>query len=1211
MMEAINDRVTQGTLRSTDGRTLPLQRTDVEALLTGPVADVVVRQRFRNDSATAIEAVYLFPLPHDAAVYRMEFRIADRVVRGVVKEKAEARRDYERARGEGRAATLLEEDKPALFTLSVANVAPGATLDVELAYQEVIAYDDGRWRFAFPMVAPEHYREGVAPSTREALAPPRVPSGERANDVSIEVSVRDTVDDLACSSHPVDVVSEGAASRVKLRSGASLGNRDFVLTWRAGAAGVRPLVRFERKPGEAGTFLLVVTPSIPKDTTERVGAHDELKAVRCGNCGGVVSDLSSIREIPGLGPVVPCAFCGALLAPGTETYARATRARDVLILLDRSASMRHAVTLARQAVETLLANLGADDAVQLVAFDHDRVALDGVGTRYLPMSPELIAQAGRFLSGVAPRGGTELDEMFAHLASMPVRSERTRVVVLITDAAVGNEGRLLRQLTTQLNGARLFVLGVGPAVDRRLVARLAQVGGGAHDIVDAGSDATATLARFARRVREGGPVLTNLTLWWEAAGLAGVDPQPLPDLYGGEPVRVLGRFSGTGPSRLVLTATTSGGRAFRQELAVELPSTSQQVPGLARLWARRRVTALTAQAESDPAHAREVRAEALSLSLTHAIVSAYTALVAEDLHVSVAKRRVRKGRLVVERGEFAGRAVLLEGERVVIGRIAGCQLTLQDASVSRHHAEVTNEDDGFVVRDLDSVNGTSVNGARVREARLEVGDLVAMGGVTLRYEHVTGEGSDAFFEVAPSTRVVVPSRSVDAETSYAVQGEVMAPLDDAEGASRGEAADGFFASKSVMRASTGSRPAPAAPHKRASVAAPGGAPLPPAQAAREHEATSMHLRSIGETSMAAPMPRSAGPMPMSAAHGSPPLPPSPGAPLRRAPPAAYGRSQTTSSRVPQSPLEVPGSEPYPEHELQWLQPRLRGELDLVFLVDETGSMGSYIDEVRTRLVELVDALRASTLCRSLRLGVVSYRDHPPQDATYASHVVPLTSEIDKVRIAVQSLSAEGGGDGPESVTDGLYDLVRLDWRASAVKAVVWFGDAPPHGVEPQGDAFPQGCPCGHHWYAQAENCREMGITIYAIGCLPGLRSFVAAEGVFRTVARATRGSFLPLREAGLLVPLIAGAAVSELDRERIDLYVEELLRAWGPSLAQTDEAERVRWITEAFARNNLRARSMIVDESQGIAGPQRFRAVTHDDIAGSLHRLRTVGRVAV
>lgn len=308
---------------------------------------------------------------------------------------------------------------------------------------------------------------------------------------------------------------------------------------------------------------------------------------------------------------------------------------------------------------------------------------------------------------------------------------------------------------------------------------------------------------------------------------------------------------------------------------------------------------------------------------------------------------------------------------------------------------------------------------------------------------------------------------------------------------------------------------------------------------------------------------------------------------------------------------LPGSEPYSDEELAWFRARNRGELDLVFLVDETGSMGSYIAQVRKHLLDLVTELKASPLCRMLRLGIVSYRDHPPQDHTYASKVIPLTDDIEKIRREVERLTASGGGDGPESVTDGLYDLVRLDWRPSAARAVVWFGDAPPHGVEPHGDAFPNGCPCGHHWYTQAESCREMGVTVYAIGCLPGLRSFKGAEAVFKQVAETTHGVYLPLREASLLVPMIVGAATSELDRQRVDEHVADLVTEAGAAFADTTESERVRWLSKALEEKGIRVRGMAFDPNASAPAPMRFRAVTAQDVTGSLDRLRYQGRVTV
>lgn len=831
--------ITQGTLQTRAGRALPLQRTEVRATVTGPVAEVEVRQVFRNDTDTAIEAVYLFPLPHDASVHRMLFRIEDRVVQGVVKDKAEARRTYEKARAEGRAATLLEEEKPALFTLSVANVAPGATIEVELGYQELVAYDDGRWRFVFPLVAPERYRD-PPPAAAGALAPPRMPTGQRAGDVSLEVLVRGEghVESLRSPTHPVTArYTDDGVPVVSMLPGDTLPNRDFVLTWQAGDTGVRPALRFERHPGQTGTFLLVVTPSVPKDLTERTGGAGDLKALKCGNCGGAVTDLASIREIPGLGPVVPCGYCGAILSPGTEVVTRARRPRDVLVLVDRSASMRATLPTVRRAVRALLDALAPGDGAQLMAFDHDRVAFDHDGSRFAVVSPELITQAERFLSELRPRGGTELEAALARAAALPPRDGRTRVVVAITNAAVGNTGRLLRRVPELLGpSTRLFVLGAGPAVDRRLVAALARAGGGASDVIDPGArgdDLEETLRRFARRVREGGPVLTNLTLYWQGATMVDVYPKALPDLFGGEPLRVLGRFDAAGPTKLILTAATSDGRPFRQELDVVLPAHTPTAPGLGRLWARRHVEALAARADAEPSVAAALREEATALLIAHRIVGPFTSLVAEDLVVSVKPRAVRKGVLQVVAGPVVAPPFVLDRPHVRVGRVSTADLQLNDPTVSREHCEVVLEGDDWIVRDAHSANGIEVDGKMVRRAVLQPGSRVVLGGCTLRFDRL-----DDTFGVAPAQRVDVEGPATAAvDTGAAPQAdgpgkgravaEASAAFADDEAdfdlhAMLGEGGGDFLGLRDGTEASASSAPEA---RKRASTT---GAPPPPA-----------------------------------------------------------------------------------------------------------------------------------------------------------------------------------------------------------------------------------------------------------------------------------------------------------------------------------------------------------------------------------------------
>lgn len=1094
--------ITEGTMRSTTGAELPLRRTDVRAKVRGPVADVEVRQTFENDAKDAIEAVYLFPLPHGASVHTLVFTIGGRVVRGAVKEKEEAKRAYERARAQGRAATLLEEERPNLFTLSVANVAPGALIEVTLGYQEMLAYDGGDWRFVFPMVASERYHAGRPTKLSSAIGQPsravqtdevtdahrirplRPATGKRAANVTMEIDL-DPMGAIDAPSSPTHAITVTPATdgrfAIRLASESTLPNRDFVMRFASRADGVRPRAYFTRENGKAGTFLLTITPPA-KPAPDLVVSEGSV--VKCANCGAGLTDIQKLVDVAGIGPAWKCAHCGVFVSADRTRASTLNRAlpRDVVFLVDRSRSMRQsALEAARRTVRMVMDRLGVDDAVQMFAFDHDRVAADGSGERWLPRSRDVIAKLDAFLDTLAPRGGSEMEEALVRAAKLPVREGRSRIVVLVTDAAIGNEGKLLRRVPEILGErTRLFVLGVGPSVNRWLVQRLATVGGGASDVIAAQGEIETVGPRFAARVRHGGPVLTNLRLVWEDAMPAEVYPSPLPDLFGGQALTLTGRFVGTGPSRLVLLGTAATGLPFRQEIDVDLPIQADEIPGLERLWARRCIDARLEHLAMHPEDAGDVRIEVSALALRHGLVSPYTALVAEDSEVATTSpaRRV----------DVAAFAEVMEEEEEITG---------------------------------------------VREFAPFPSDEVS---------------ADCFEVSACRSKVSDAPYESDDDTGAMLRSAMPRP------------AAGMAMPMSASRSYGGRAPGPD------TLRAPAPASLP-------SEPLAVKSRGIGSS--------------LGTTLGSV------GGFVRD----LFGSAARTT-RFDPSALR-PSSDAYAN---DILAKSSGGELDLVFLVDETGSMGAYIEEVKDRLLEMIEALRAAPLCKSLRLGLVSYRDHAPEDDTFVSRVVPLTSDVAAIAKGVRRMEARGGGDTPEAVTDGLYDVARMAWRPNASRVVVWVGDAPPHGVLPNGDAFPKGCPCGHHWYTQAESCREMGIVIHA-ACAG---SCSTTRQVMDTVAKTTRGFALGLADASTLVPLIVAVAENELDKQLIEARVLEIVAAHEGALANADENERVRWVTDVLRDQNVRPRRMVGDTRA-----LRFRSLEPTDVEEALDGLRRAGRVAV
>jgi Ca-activated chloride channel family protein len=1133
------------------------------------VASVEVRQSFKNPTGDSLEATYLFPLPHQASVFGMQFRIGERTVKGLIKEKEEARRAYQAARAQGRAATLLEQDRPNLFTLSVANIAPHATIEVLLQYQELVTFDDGEWRFVFPMVAGERYNppEMVTDPTR--VKPPSPRRKKRASPITVDVQLFGAQKPDS-PSHALKIDDIAGGYRVSLAE-ETVPNRDFVLRWGQHGQGLHPSIWFQREKGKPGTFC-VCLPAPRKAAAVQAQAPVSGKGMGCGNCGAPFEGEHAVSEIPLLGPAWRCDYCGVFHRVEPAVAKSGPTGKDVVFLVDGSASMK-TLGVAPKLVKQTLALLEPQDAFAIISFHHDLIRLS---EDWLPCDGPSIKRAEEFLGGLRSRGGTEL-ELALKAAGEAPRPDRTRVVVLLTDAAVGNEGRLLRHLPQWLGDARLYVLGLGPACNRYLIDKLALHGKGAFDVAVA--DEPEVLRRFAERVKEAGPILRGLSVSLDGATSMEVYPRGDLALFSGQSVLLAGRYVGSGPARLQITGFTAQGADFRQELLVEVPESAAEADGLERIWARMRIEDLQDQLTHRPETLSDVRLEVLGLALKHQLMSPYTALVAEDSEVSVDPKAPLR-QMEVERAEVVAAPLDFAEERET-GSLA------EPAGAPMRCAAPSAVESGWLGSD-----------AVTFEAEMDYfgSPPGAVAGSTASGDLFSDErsGGAALFDAAD-----------DGAECWA--DEEMADdlfLDDDEGCAfeledaPPEPPRHSLASRvvSFFSKSSPSAPPSAAPSAAPSAPSPAAAPSPPPPPPPPGFSVAEALKSVWIEPSPSPPSTPGG-------WGSEPF-------ARRAPePTARRRSWEAEDEEdgwgptpPQGqapPVQAIGLKPtYSEEELARARELMKGRLDLVFLVDETGSMGPYIEQVQRHLLALVQALRKSPLCQALRLGLVTFRDHPPQDSSFVTRVVPLTDKIDDVVKGVRRMIASGGGDGPEAVTDGLNELLSLDWDHDAARLVVMVGDAPPHGVEPGGDGFPDGCPCGRHWHTQAESCREMGITVHCVGCA-GITNFLGAEQVFQLVARTTGGLYLPLNRAELLIGLVSSLADRELDRQRIERLVEEVYTAHQAALEQADPPEQVRFITETLLAQDVRTLDLACG-TLGRSGKLAFRKVRATDVEMAL-----------
>jgi Ca-activated chloride channel family protein len=585
---------------------MPLRRTGVDIDVRGLVAAATVSQTYTNDTDEPLEAVYVFPLSHQAAVYDLEIRIGDRVIRSVVQERAEAKRTYEAAKREGRRAALVEQERPNVFTASVAHVLPGDRIDVRIRYVEPLAWDGGRVRLVFPLVVGPRYVPGGAlgtgsgtgwaadtdavPDASRLTPPVRHPQARPAHEVAMRVRLDAGValSEIVSPSHPIAVAEgEAGVKTVTLAAARALPNRDFVLELRREDA-AQPRAALFLSPDEAGAethFMLVAYPPSAQAADER----------------------------PPL---------------------------EMLFLMDRSGSMAGtSIEQAREALLQALDRLRPDDRFNVVAYDHGFHAL---GPAAVPAGPEELAAGRRFVRKLHPGGGTEMLPALEHLLAMPPSEGALRYVVVLTDGCLGNEDQIFTALERRLGSARLFVVGIGSAPNHHLAAKMARFGRGTFSHIADVSEVREQMGRLLDRIES--PVLSDLTLSWQGVEARDVFPGRVPDLFLAQPLLLFGRFDGPPRGALVLEGTAASG-AYREELALEAESRTFH-PGITTLWARQRVDELMdgwRRAGSDEERLA-VRRRIVADALRYRLVTRFTSLVAvEDVPVNsdASLRRVR------------------------------------------------------------------------------------------------------------------------------------------------------------------------------------------------------------------------------------------------------------------------------------------------------------------------------------------------------------------------------------------------------------------------------------------------------------------------------------------------------------------------------------------------------------------------------------------
>ncbi len=565
---------------------LPLQHTEVSARISAWVASVDVEQKYRNPYAEKIEAVYVFPLPENAAVTGFIMQIGDRRIRAIIREREEAERIYRDARARGHVASLLTQERPNLFTQSVANIEPGKEIDIRITYFHTLRYDDGSFEFVFPMVVGPRYisgaqtsgdhAQGRAPPTDAVPDAPRVtppvlkPGTRSGHDIAMTVALDAgiPVGEIASPTHAVDVERDGETRAiVRLRAGDDIPNRDFVLRYRVAGDAPR-YAMLTRRDEDGGTFALLAVPP---------------------------SDLEGLPRTP----------------------------REMIFVIDCSGSMNgYPIQHAKAAVRRCLRSLDPADTFQVISFSNTATLL---GAHPLPATPDNIRRGLSYVDALDGGGGTEMLSGIRAALRFPHDPEKLRIVAFLTDGYIGNEMQIFDEIRANIGAARIFSFGVGTSVNRYLLEGMARMGRGAVAYVGMGGDDAGAVDAFYTRAAHA--AMTDLSIDWGAMRVERTYPSSLPDLFVGRPVLVLGRFSGEGRTTVRIMGRV-GERRTEVPVLVDLDDAGGSHDALTLLWARSRISDLTDQMTASEAGelAREIR----DTALRYGLASSYTGFVAVD-----------------------------------------------------------------------------------------------------------------------------------------------------------------------------------------------------------------------------------------------------------------------------------------------------------------------------------------------------------------------------------------------------------------------------------------------------------------------------------------------------------------------------------------------------------------------------------------------------
>ena len=552
----------------------PLKETNVSVNINGIFAETFVTQTYSNEGQEPINATYVFPASSRVTIHGMKMEIGDEIITAKIKEKEEARHDYEQAKSEGKSASLLEQQRPNVFTMDVANVMPGDIIRIELHYTEMITPTDGIYQFVFPTVVGPRYTSPSVPKSLKAetwIASPFLRLGDTPREkynINVNLSAGVPITDLQCSSHKIDVAWDNQTSaRISLSNPEEFaGNRDFILDYKL--TGTEISSGLMLGTGESENFFLLMVQPPERYTPETIPP------------------------------------------------------REYIFILDVSGSMYgFPLDTSKELIRNLAGSLRETDRFNVILFSDSLIQMS---PESVPATAENVQKAFALIDNEEGGGGTELAPALETALAIPASPGAARSVIAITDGYISGEREIFDIIGRNIGTTHFFSFGIGSSVNRYLIDGIAKTGLGESFVVTDPSEAAATADRFRTYIQS--PVLTDVQVTYDGFDVYDIEPPTLSTLFASRPIVLFGKWKGEPSGTIHITGKT-GGRDYAEDIPVSAAIPLEANNIIQYLWARTRVERLTDYGMTEDLQAN-AKKEVTELGLRYSMMTPYTSFIA-------------------------------------------------------------------------------------------------------------------------------------------------------------------------------------------------------------------------------------------------------------------------------------------------------------------------------------------------------------------------------------------------------------------------------------------------------------------------------------------------------------------------------------------------------------------------------------------------------